>query len=159
MRVYLFLSLSKLFMAECVLSLGRNFFMEANMNTLRSLLTVLAIGAVTLSAANARDSYSIGINVGGHGDGYGHGYHEPIRYYSAPHVVYEPTTYYYEPVRSYYHAPVVSYRYYGGGHHYNGHHARHYDRGHGWGNGHRGHYNGHRGGDRGDHGGHHGDDD
>ena len=125
------------------------------MKILRSLLTVLVIGAVTLSTANARDSFSIGINVGGHD----HGYYEPIRYYSAPHVVYEPTAYYYEPVRTYYHAPLVSYRYYGGGHHYNGHHARHYDRGHGWGNGHRGHNDGRRGRDGGHRRGHHGDDD
>ncbi len=121
------------------------------MKILRSLLTVLAIGAVTISTANARDSFSLGINIGGHS----HGYHEPIRYYSAPPVVYAPTAYYYEPVRSYYHAPVVSYRYYGGGHHYNGHHARHNDRGHGWGNGHRGHNDGHRGRhDGGNHRGH-----
>ncbi len=112
------------------------------MKILRSLLTVLAIGAVTISTANARDSFSVGINVGG----YGNDYHEPVRYYSAPPVVYAPTAYYYEPVRSYYHAPVVSYRYYGGGHHYNGHQARHYNRGHGGGNGHRGQNDGHRGG-------------
>ena len=121
------------------------------MKILRSLLTVLAIGAVTLSTANASDSFSIGINVGG----YGNDYYEPARYYSAPPV------YYYEPVRSYYHPPVVSYRYYGdshnyNGHHYNGHHARHYDRGHGWGNGHRGHNDGHRGNNNGHRGGHDG---
>ncbi len=116
------------------------------MKFLRTLLTVLAIGAVSISTANARDSFSLGINIGGHD----HGYYEPIRYYSAPPVVYAPTAYYYEPVRSYYHAPIVSYQYYsGGGHRYNGHNARHNDRGHGWGNGHRGHNDGHRGGNHG----------
>lgn len=116
------------------------------MKFLRSLLAVLAIGAVTISTANARDSFSLGINIGGYGNDYGH-----IHQHYAPPVVYHaPHAYYYEPVRTYYHAPIVSYQYYsGGGHRYNGHHARHYDRGHGWGNGHRGHNDEHRGGNRG----------
>ena len=119
------------------------------MKILRSLLTVLAIGAVTLSTANASDSFSIGINVGG----YGNDYYEPARYYSAPPV------YYYEPVRSYYRAPIVSYQYYGGGHYNGGHHGYHHNSGHGWGNGYRGHNDGHRGRDGGHRRGHHGDDD
>jgi hypothetical protein len=115
------------------------------MKILRSILIVLAIGTATISTANARDSFSIGINVGG----FGNGYYEPVRYYSAPPVVYYGApAYYYEPVRSYYHAPVVSYRYFGGGHRYNGHDARHYNRGHGWDNGYRGRNDGHRGGHR-----------
>lgn len=115
------------------------------MKFLRSVFIVLAIGAVTISTANARDSFSIGINVGG----FGNGYYEPVRYYSPPPVVYYGApAYYYEPVHSYYQAPIVSYRYFGGGHHYNGHHnARH-----GWGNGYRGHHDGHRGGHRGGNG-------
>ena len=39
------------------------------MKILRSVLIVLAIGAATISTANARDSFSIGINVGGFGNG------------------------------------------------------------------------------------------
>lgn len=114
------------------------------MKYIRSLLTVLAIGAITIPTASARDSFSVGINVGG----YGNDYYEPARHYVAPPVVYysPPPAYYYEPVRSYYHAPAVSYRYYGGGHN---------DRGHGWGNRDRGHNDGRRGHGGGNRRGHH----
>ena len=109
------------------------------MKILHSLLAVLAVSTIAISTANARDSFSIGVNIGGYG--HDHGYYAPPTVYYAP-----PPVYYYEPVRSYYHAPVVSYSYYGGGHHYKGHRARHHDGGHGWGNGHRGHrgHDGHR---------------
>ena len=147
MRMYLFLSMSKLYVIFCVLSIGRIFFYGGHMKILRSLIAVLAIGAATMSTANARDSFSLGINIGGFGYA-----PPPVAYYPPP-VVYAPTAYYYEPVRSYYAAPIVSYRYYSGGHYdrgYDRHHARQ-----GWGNGHRGHNDGHRGGHRGgDHRGH-----
>ena len=112
------------------------------MKILRSLIAVLAIGVAAMSTANARDSFSLGISIGGHS----HVYDEPVRYYSAPPVVYYAApTYYYEPVRSYYHSPIVSFGFHSGGDRYyrghHGHHARH-----GWGNGHRGHRDGHRGG-------------
>lgn len=117
------------------------------MKILRSLMAVLAIGVATISTANARDSFSLGINIGGYG------YAPPVAYYPAPPLVYysAPSAYYYEPAPSYYYsAPIVSYRYYSGGHYYDRHHDRRYDRGHGWGNGHRDHNDGHRGGhDRG----------
>ena len=113
------------------------------MKFLHSLLAVFAVGAITISAANARDSFSIGINVGGYGHNHGY-YAPPPVYYAPPPVYYAPQPiYYYQPVRSYYHTPIVSYQYYGGGHQYNGHRARHHDGGHGWGNGHRGR-DGHR---------------
>lgn len=119
------------------------------MKLIHSAILALTIGVATVSTAQARDSFSLGINVGGYG------YAPPVAYYPAP-------VYYSEPV--YYSAPVTYYRpaprYYGyapsavsfgysnyGGHGYRGHHGGH----HGW---NRGHDGGHRGGDR--HGGGHG---
>lgn len=105
------------------------------MKVLRLVFATLAIGVASISSVQARDSFSIGINVGGYG------YAPPAVYYAPPPVYYAPApAYYYEPVRSYYHAPVVSYQYFGGGNYYNGHRARHHDGGHGW-----GHRDGHRG--------------
>jgi hypothetical protein len=122
------------------------------MKILRSIVAVLAIGAATISTANARDSFSLGINIGGFG------YAPPVVYHAPPVVYHAPHAYYYEPVRTYYHAPVVSFGYYDrGGHRYNGN--RHHNARHGWGNGNRGRNDGHRGGNRGhrggDHRGHH----
>ena len=65
------------------------------MKIFHSAVLALAIGAASISSVQARDSFSIGINVGGHG------YHEPVRYYAEP-------VYYSQPV--YYSAPVTYYR-------------------------------------------------
>jgi hypothetical protein len=121
------------------------------MKILHSLLAVLAISTIAISTANARDSFSLGINVGGFG------YAPPVAYYPAPVYYHEPVVYYREPV--YYHpAP----RYYGyaptvvsfGYNNFGGH--RGWNRG-GWDRGHRGWDRGHRGWDRGrDHRGRHG---
>lgn len=115
------------------------------MKLIHSVILALAIGAATVSTAQARDSFSLGINVGGYG------YAPPVAYYPEP-VYYSEPVYYAEPVRYYRPAPryygyaptVVSFGYQNyGGHHYRGHH----DRGHrGWDRGHRG---GHRDGNRG----------
>ncbi len=106
----------------------------------------LAIGAASISSVQARDSFSIGINVGGHGY-YEPVYYEPTRYYAEP-VYYSqpvyysaPVTYYREPIhyrsvpRYYGYAPsVVSFGYSNhGGHQYNRHHYNRHDR----------HFNGH----------------
>lgn len=107
------------------------------MKILRSAVVVMAIGAASISSAFAHDSFNIGINVGGYG------YHQPVRYYAAPPVVYynEPVVYYRSAPRIYHYAPAVSYGY----QHY-GHQPRHHgNRWNGRGNnGHRGHGN-HRG--------------
>lgn len=106
------------------------------MKTLSSLLVVLAISTAAVSNATARDSFSIGINVGGYGQGY---YAPPVRYYSAPPVVYYPHAYYGAPRVIYsnphYYAPRASFGY----RNYQGNR-------HGWNNGgHRGHRgHGHR---------------
>lgn len=111
------------------------------MKILRSVFVVLTIGAATISTANARDSFSLGINIGGYGYA-----PPPVVYYPAPATVYygAPSVYYYEP------APVVRYHYYSApsyyqhgwghraGHHGWGHHAGHHGRGH-----HGGHNRGH----------------
>ena len=115
------------------------------MKILRSVVLVLAIGVASISSASARDSFNIGINIGGQG------YYQPHRYYAAPPVVYysEPIRYYRHAPRVYHYAPAFSYGY----EHY-GNQSRYHDNR--WDNrrgnyGHRG--NGHRGG-HGRHGGH-----
>jgi hypothetical protein len=124
-------------------------FEEKMMKLIHSAILALAIGAATVSTAQARDSFSLGINVGGYG------YAPPVAYYPAPVYYSEPVYYsqpvtYYRPAPRYYgYAPtVVSFGYQNyGGHYYNRHHD---NRGgnHGWS---RGHDRGHRGGhDRGD---------
>ncbi len=112
------------------------------MNTLQKTLAVLALSVAGLSTANARDSFSLGINIGG----YGFAPPPVVHYYPAPATVYygAPTVYYGAPIVR--HVPTVNYQYYDRGH--RGHHS------HGW-----GHHGGHsqhwgRGHDRGRHGGH-----
>lgn len=114
------------------------------MKTFHSVVLALAIGAVSITSAQARDSFSLGINIGGYG------YAPPPVYYAAPPVVYyERPVVYYQPVPHYYgygpsYAPVVSYQYYNNG--YDGHRGRG-DWGHrGWGHGGgRDHDDGHHG--------------
>jgi hypothetical protein len=94
------------------------------MKTLKLLLATLAFAAVATTSAQARDSFSLGINIGGYGYA-----PPPVVYYPAPARVYydTPTVYYSAP-------PVISYRYYNYGH-------RDYD----WGRGYDRHNNwGHR---------------
>ena len=76
------------------------------MKIIHSAILALAIGAASVSSAQARDSFSLGINVGG----YGHNYYPapPVAYYPAPAYYSEPVVYYREPV--YYSQPVTYYR-------------------------------------------------
>ena len=94
-----------------------------------SVALALVIGAASITSAQARDSFSLGINIGGYG------YAPPAVYYAPPPVYYSPApVVYYHPASRYYgyghnYAPVVSYRYFNGERHgFNGGH-----RGHGWG--------------------------
>ena len=107
------------------------------MKLIHSVVFALAIGAATVSTAQARDSFSLGINIGGYG------YAPPVAYYPAP-IYYSEPVYYAEPVTYYRPAPryygyaptIVSFGYQNyGGHHYRGHHSGH----HGWDRGDRGH--------------------
>ena len=125
------------------------------MKIIHSAMLALAIGAASISSVQARDSFSLGINIGGYG------YAPPVAYYPAPVYYREPVVYYREPVTYYHQAPryygyapsVVSFGYtnYGGYGHHNdwGHQGR--ER-HGWGHGNRGGdrhgsgYSGHRNG-------------
>lgn len=108
------------------------------MKVFRSLLVVLAIGAASLSSAQARDSVSFSINLGGPG----YYAYPAVTHYVAPQAVYYPTQ------RIYYSAPYAYYPaagygggyYYSGPRHYGGHHQH---RGHGH-HGHHGHYGQHR---------------
>lgn len=112
------------------------------MKTLRSILAVLAIGLAPFSIAQAHDSFSFGLNIGG-------GYAPPpvVRYYAPPPAVYyAPPTVYYSPAPRYY-EPNVSFRYYDNDY-------RRYNRGWGrwegrnWGRDHDGRSWGHRRHDR-----------
>ena len=114
------------------------------MKLIHSAILVLAIGAATVSTAQARDSFSLGINVGGYGYAPPVAYYPQPVYYSEPVYYSQPVTYYRPAPRYYGYAPtVVSFGYQNyGGHHYRGHHRGH----HGWDRGHRGgHRDGHRG--------------
>lgn len=113
------------------------------MKLIHSVILALAIGAATVSTAQARDSFSLGVNIGGYG------YAPPVVYYPAP-VYYNEPIYYSEPVTYYRPAPryygyaptIVSFGYQNyGGHHYRGHHrGQHgWDRGNHGNRGHRGH--------------------
>jgi hypothetical protein len=99
------------------------------MKVLRSFVFALAIGVASVSAAQARDSFSIGINVGGHS------HH---RYPVVSHHVMSQPVYYYEPVayhrpapRAYYYAPVRSHSYYEMPRNYSRGHEYYRDNGHG----------------------------
>lgn len=103
------------------------------MKLLRSFAIAIAVGVASISAAQAGDSFSIGINIG---DGYHGGYpqHHVISHHVAPQAVYyQPVAYYYDAPRVYRHAPVVVERYYHGEsrHHRDwGGHSREHHRGH-----------------------------
>jgi hypothetical protein len=109
------------------------------MKLLRSAIITLALVAVSSSTAFARDSFSLGVNIGSYG------YAPPVAYYPAPPVVYYTQPVYYRAAPPVYYQPVVSYQYYNGGY-------RDYDRG--WHHGGRGHHGwGHGDRDEGRHGG------
>lgn len=110
------------------------------MKILHSTILALTICAASLSSAYARDSFSIGVNIGGYDYptspvGYSQGY--AIGYSQAPSVIYPQTIYYgaprvyYQPTQIIRYTPVVSYRYQGAGH--RDHHR-------GWSHGGRDHY-------------------
>jgi len=107
------------------------------MKILRSLMVALALGTA-VSAAQAHDSFNIGISLGGHG----YPGVPVVAYNTAPQVVYynTPRVYYPAP-HAYYGAPVIGYRdvYYGAPRHHFSGHQHHGGYGHP-GHGHRGHY-------------------
>ena len=80
------------------------------MKLLRSTVIAMFLSVACISSASARDSFSLGVNVGNYG------YAPPVVYYPAPPVVY------YRPAPTVYYQPFVSYRYYD-------HDRRGYDRG------------------------------
>ena len=77
------------------------------MKILHSAILALTIGLASVSSAYARDSFSLGVNVGGYG------YAPPAVYYPAQRVVYyDAPQVYYRPAPRVYYQPLVSYRYY-----------------------------------------------
>ena len=108
------------------------------MKIFHSAILAFAIGVACVSSAQARDSFSFGLNIGG-------GYPPPV-YYAPPITFYNPPVVYYSAVPGYYgsgyynSAPVVSYQYYNDGNRGYRNGWRHQEREHhGWGNGRRGH--------------------
>ena len=73
------------------------------MKLLRLVFATLVIGVASISIAQAHDSFSLGIIVGG-GNPY---YAPPVRYYEPPVVYYREPIYYSQPV--YYSAPPAYY--------------------------------------------------
>lgn len=80
------------------------------MKFIKTIVATIAIVAATATTAQARDSFSIGVNIGGYG--HEHGYsthsigthrHAPAfyGYYGAPTVYYspQPIVYYVPPIR------------------------------------------------------------
>jgi hypothetical protein len=105
-----------------------------NMKMIKTIVATIAMVAATTTVVQARDSISIGVNIGGHGyptHSIGTHRHAPAfyGYYGAPTVYYSarPVVYYASPVRYNYYQP---YRYYGRdiGRHGDRHHNRHHDR-------------------------------
>lgn len=98
------------------------------MKLIRSLMIGLAVFAASLTAAQAHDSFNIGINIGG----YGYGAYPAVTYRAVPDVVYyESPRVYYPAAYAYYDAPVVVHRdvYYGAPRYRfegRGHHGRHH---------------------------------
>ncbi len=125
------------------------------MKIFHSAILALAIGAASITSAQARDSFSFGLNIGG--------YPPPV-YYAPPVTYYNPPVVYYSAAPGYYgqgyynSAPVVSYQYYNDGNrgrHDGWGHERHEH--HGWGREGRDHDGGGDGWNRGR--GHHDHDD
>ena len=109
------------------------------MKILRLVLVVLTFGVASISSAQARDSFNIGINIGGYG-------YPQAHYYAGPPVVY----YHAPPVVYYRSAPAISFGYPNDGHHNHRYHSQRFDNRWGnnnrWGNrGHNGHHGHHRG--------------
>jgi hypothetical protein len=104
------------------------------MKIIHSAIFVL-LSAVSITSAQARDSFSLGINIGGYGYPPPVFYAPPITYYNPPVVYYSAAPAYYG--QSYYgSAPVVSYQYYNDGNRRWRHEGREQ---HGWNHGGWGH--------------------
>ncbi|OYY50188.1 MAG: hypothetical protein B7X95_03340 [Methylophilaceae bacterium 17-44-8] len=115
------------------------------MKILKVLLATIAISVATMSSASARDSFNLGINIGG----YGYAPPPAVYYYPGPSTYYYGAPAYYAPPRVIRYAPVVQYNQFRGGHHHGHHGNRGWDRGdRGRGGWDRGRGNGHRGRDR-----------
>ncbi|MEE9331378.1 MAG: hypothetical protein V3U89_04020 [Methylophilaceae bacterium] len=97
------------------------------MKTFKMIIAILVISAAAMSTAQARDSFSVSINVGGHGYAPYSDYHAPVHYRN--HGV--STVYYSSPSVVYY-APPVRYRHhvYSGSHRYKQHYRAHQYRTH-----------------------------
>lgn len=123
-------------------STGEITFGEIAMKLVRLLIASLAISAAAVTTAQARDSFSLGINIGVHDHhvirshryvpAY-HGYYAAPRvYYSAPRIVYYDAPVRYRHFRSFdYRGDRGYYKGHGNKHrrwHDNGHHRRDYRR-------------------------------
>ena len=97
--------------------------------TFHSVMLALAIGAASITSAQAHDSFNLGIIIGGYGFA-----PPPVMYYPHPSYYHEPVVYYRQAPRVYYSQPIVSNRSFnqprfGGWHHDNRRWNRGWDRG------------------------------
>ncbi len=91
------------------------------MKILKTIIAIAALSALSVTTAQARDSYGLSISVGSYGYDHGHRHydsHRSIRthrsYHATPRVYYDaPRVIYYEPVVVYRHSPYRGYRHYG----------------------------------------------
>jgi len=95
------------------------------MKILKIIIATFALSAAVVTTAQAHDSFSIGINIGGH-DYAPHSVHTH-RHAPAYYVYYgAPTVYYSQPVRDHYYSGRGYSGYRNDGHHYRQHGDRHY---------------------------------
>lgn len=97
--------------------------------TIHSVVLALAIGASSITSAQAHDSFNLGIQIGGYGFA-----PPPVVYYPHPSYYHEPVVHYRQAPRVYYSQPIVSYGYFnqprlGGWHHDSRRWNRGWDRG------------------------------
>lgn len=100
------------------------------MKLLRTFLFTLAISTISISAVQAHDSLSVGINIGS-GDRY-HAY--PVKHHVISHHIAPQVVYYRAPVVYRHHVPVVVQHYYRGEsrHHHFSHGRNHKYRDYGY---------------------------
>lgn len=101
------------------------------MKIVKLLIATVALSGALVTTAHARDSFSIGVNIGGHGHGH-HRQHTLRTHRHAPAYY----GYYRSAPRVVYYAPQVRYRHFRGDRHFGGRdfghvqRSRHHFRGH-----------------------------
>jgi hypothetical protein len=84
------------------------------MKFIKTIVATVAIVAATATTVQARDSFSIGVNIGGYGHGHGYSTHSIGTHRHAPafYGYYGAPTVYYSPRPIVYYAPPARYNHY-----------------------------------------------